>query len=70
MAKLKRTLQEENAKLIKHLVDIVSGEVCSFAFGRKFKGGSCKEENGRGFSCYICAAEEYLNSLGIKIDRR
>lgn len=57
------------AKLIRLLTNILNLETCYFQADRKWK-KSCAEENGRGFTCFMCQAEEYLNSLGIKIDRR
>jgi hypothetical protein len=36
---------------------------CSFASSRAFKGGTCAQENGRGFDCASCAARALLAKI-------
>lgn len=41
---------------------------CAFAMSRAWKGGSCKEDNGRGFNCTACEAREILTELGFTLN--
>lgn len=55
MRVLTKDEQKEAVRLICYLVD-----GCSFVSSRAFKGGSCAQENGRGFDCPSCAAKTFL----------
>jgi hypothetical protein len=45
------------------------GGGCSYLMSRKFKGGTCAEENGRGSSCSHCATVDFLKSIGVEVRR-
>lgn len=46
------------------LRSVVCGAGCSFASSRKFTGGTCAQENGRGFNCFYCEARYFLRRIG------
>ncbi len=57
---------EQGKQAVRLLVTLVEGgeASCSFAMSRHFAGGTCAEENGRGFPCFTCAAIDWLRSVG------
>ncbi len=63
-------LQDENAELRLRLKRITEADVCSFGMSRDWKHKRCGDDTGKGFDCNNCEDTEYLQSLGIKLDRR
>jgi hypothetical protein len=62
--------REEMEKAIGCLLFLVVGSGCSFFQSRKFAGGTCAQENGRGFDCSKCAARAFLRSVGVDPEER
>ena len=60
----KKVTHEQVVGMINLLHYMADG--CSFINSREFKGGTCAQENGRGYDCPSCAAGKVLKELGLK----
>lgn len=55
----------EDAKMAVQLLrNLVYDAGCSFSMSRKFEGGTCGQENGRGFDCFYCSGRYFLRRIG------
>lgn len=55
------TKDQENRAI--YILRSIEDDGCSFHMSRKFAGGECRDENGRGFDCTPCAARKLLKEL-------
>lgn len=60
---------EQQEKALRIVYSVAASDGCSFLMSRKFAGGTCAQENGRGFSCNFCEAMDFMKELGIKVHR-
>ena len=51
----------QERRVINVLAMVADG--CNFASSRAFKGGTCAQENGRGYNCTACEARELYRDL-------
>jgi hypothetical protein len=54
----------EQTKVLQILREVADG--CGFASSRKFAGGTCAQESGKGFACTACEARDLLTRFGLE----
>jgi len=55
---------KEAVRLLVMLAYDPIGSNCSFAMSRRWSGGTCAQENGRGWDCFHCRALYFLQRIG------
>lgn len=60
------TIEEQKEAL--NLISWLAVDGCDFVASRSFSGGTCAEENGRGFNCSSCRAKIFLEKFGMTDD--
>lgn len=60
---------EQQERAVRILQFVATNDGCSFLVARGFRGGTCAEENGKGFDCPSCAARALLKEVGTEAPR-
>jgi hypothetical protein len=61
---------EQTERAVRLLDDIASISGCAFVNSRLFAGGTCAQENGRGYDCFFCATRAFLKEIGREVKER